>query len=42
MFTHEYADVNGIRLHYLTTGKGKLIIVVHGFLSLVCMEEPAG
>ena len=23
MLTHEYADVNGIRLHYVTTGKGK-------------------
>jgi epoxide hydrolase 4 len=31
MFTHEYADVNGIRLHYVTTGKGKLIMFVHGF-----------
>jgi len=31
MFTHEYADVTGIRLHYVTTGKGKLIMFVHGF-----------
>lgn len=31
MFTHEYADVNGIRLHYVTTGKGKLIMFLHGF-----------
>lgn len=31
MFTHEYADVNGIRLHYVTTGKGKLIMFMHGF-----------
>ncbi len=30
--THEYADVNGIRLHYVKAGNGKkLIIFVHGF-----------
>jgi len=28
---HEYADVNGIRLHYVTAGKGKLIMFAHGF-----------
>jgi pimeloyl-ACP methyl ester carboxylesterase len=28
---HEYADVNGVRLHYVTTGSGKLILFVHGF-----------
>lgn len=28
---HRYADVNGIRLHYVTTGKGKLILFLHGF-----------
>jgi pimeloyl-ACP methyl ester carboxylesterase len=27
----EYADVNGIRLHYVSTGKGDLIMFVHGF-----------
>ncbi len=31
MFKHEYADVNGVRLHYVTAGKGKLIMFVHGF-----------
>ncbi|MFY9573225.1 MAG: alpha/beta hydrolase [Blastocatellia bacterium] len=31
MFKHEYADVNGVRLHYATSGKGKLIMFVHGF-----------
>lgn len=31
MLTHEYAEVNGIRLHYVTTGKGKLLLFVHGF-----------
>lgn len=30
--THEYADVNGIKLHYVKAGNGKkLIIFVHGF-----------
>jgi pimeloyl-ACP methyl ester carboxylesterase len=31
MFQHEYADVNGVRLHYVTAGKGKLVLFVHGF-----------
>ena len=31
MFEHEYADVNNIRLHYVTAGKGKLIMFLHGF-----------
>ena len=31
MFKQEYAEVNGVRLHYVTTGKGKLIMFVHGF-----------
>ncbi|HKP86667.1 MAG TPA: alpha/beta hydrolase [Blastocatellia bacterium] len=31
MIQHKYADVNGVRLHYATTGKGKLIMFVHGF-----------
>lgn len=31
MFKHEYADVNGVRLHYVTAGEGKLIMFVHGF-----------
>jgi len=31
MFEHKYADVNDIRLHYLTAGKGKLIVFLHGF-----------
>jgi pimeloyl-ACP methyl ester carboxylesterase len=29
--SHEYADVNGVRLHYARTGKGPLMIFVHGF-----------
>src|SRR3989442_10039502 len=31
MFKHKYAEVNGQRLHYVTAGKGKLIIFLHGF-----------
>lgn len=31
MLKHEYADVNGVRLHYVTAGEGKLIMFVHGF-----------
>src|SRR3989338_1248218 len=28
---HAYAEVNGIRLHYVTAGTGPLILFVHGF-----------
>jgi pimeloyl-ACP methyl ester carboxylesterase len=31
IFEHKYADVNSIRLHYVTSGKGKLIMFLHGF-----------
>jgi len=30
-FESQYADVNGIRLHYVSVGQGKLIMFVHGF-----------
>jgi len=30
-FQHEYAEVNGVRLHYVTVGQGKLIMFAHGF-----------
>jgi epoxide hydrolase 4 len=29
--THEYADVNGVRLHYAKAGRGPLILFLHGF-----------
>ena len=29
--THEYADVNGVRLHYARAGSGPLIVFLHGF-----------
>ncbi len=31
MFKHKYADINNVRLHYVTAGKGKLIMFLHGF-----------
>jgi pimeloyl-ACP methyl ester carboxylesterase len=30
-FRHEYADVNDVRLHYVSNGEGKLILFAHGF-----------
>ena len=31
MSEHGYADVNGVRLHYVTAGRGKLVMFLHGF-----------
>ncbi|MGI8744335.1 MAG: alpha/beta fold hydrolase [Bryobacteraceae bacterium] len=31
MFKDQYAEVNGVRLHYVTAGKGPLIMFLHGF-----------
>lgn len=31
MLTHGYADLHGIRLHYVTVGEGQLIMFVHRF-----------
>lgn len=31
---HAYAEVNGVRLHYVTVGRGPLVIFVHGFPEL--------
>jgi pimeloyl-ACP methyl ester carboxylesterase len=28
---HRYAEVNGVKLHYVEQGKGKLILFLHGF-----------
>ena len=30
-FQSQYAEVNGIRLHYVSKGEGKLILFLHGF-----------
>jgi pimeloyl-ACP methyl ester carboxylesterase len=29
--SHEYAEVNGVRLHYAKAGKGPLLVFLHGF-----------
>jgi epoxide hydrolase 4 len=31
VISHEYADVNGVRLHYARAGKGPLMVFLHGF-----------
>jgi pimeloyl-ACP methyl ester carboxylesterase len=31
MLKHDYADLNGVRLHYVATGDGPLILFLHGF-----------
>ncbi|HEU0001030.1 MAG TPA: alpha/beta hydrolase [Ktedonobacteraceae bacterium] len=31
MLKHQYVDVNGIRLHYVTAGEGPLMLFLHGF-----------
>ena len=31
MLKHDYAELGTVRLHYVTAGKGKLIMFVHGF-----------
>ena len=30
-FKHEYAMVNGVKIHYVTGGKGEPLLLVHGF-----------
>lgn len=30
-FTHQYAIVNGVKIHYVTGGKGEPLLLVHGF-----------
>lgn len=30
-FTHKFADVNGIRVHYVEEGQGPLVVLLHGF-----------
>ena len=29
--SHGYADNNGVKIHYATTGTGPLVIMIHGF-----------
>jgi pimeloyl-ACP methyl ester carboxylesterase len=30
-FHHQYATINGIRIHYVTGGKGEPLLLIHGF-----------
>ena len=32
-FRHDFADVNGVRLHYASVGKGPLVLFLHGYPS---------
>lgn len=32
-FKHDYADVNGVKIHYVSNGNGELILFAHGFPS---------
>ena len=31
MFKHDYAEVNGVKLHYVAAGEGPLVLFLHGF-----------
>src|SRR6478752_4441562 len=35
-----YAEVNGVRLHYLTAGEGKPVVLLHGFAQTSHMWRP--
>jgi len=35
----QYAEVNGVRLHYASVGQGKLVMFVHGFPEFWCEWE---
>ncbi len=30
-FTHHQADVNGVRLHYVKSGQGDPVVLLHGW-----------
>ncbi len=36
----KFADVNGVKLHYLTAGKGDPIVLLHGFAETSHMWLP--
>src|SRR5438105_1077143 len=38
--TDRFAKVNGVRLHYLTAGKGDLVILLHGYAENSHMWRP--
>ena len=33
-FTHRFANVNGIRLHFVEEGEGPLVVFLHGYPTL--------
>jgi pimeloyl-ACP methyl ester carboxylesterase len=37
---HKFADVNGVRLHYLVAGSGDPIVLLHGFAETSHMWRP--
>ncbi len=39
-FAEQFADVNGVRLHYLVGGKGSPVILLHGFAQTGHMWRP--
>jgi hypothetical protein len=38
-FNHCFADVNGIRMHYVEEGQGPLVILLHGYRSCVTVPD---
>src|ERR1700674_3979269 len=39
-FTERYAEVNGVRLHYLIGGKGSPVVLLHGYTQTGHMWRP--
>jgi len=39
-FTERYAEVNGVRLHYLMGGKGSAVVLLHGYAETAHMWQP--
>ena len=39
-FTERFADVNGVRLHYLIGGKGSAVVLLHGYAQTSHMWNP--
>lgn len=37
--TEHYADVNGIKLHYLSAGQGETVVILHGFPHYAALWE---
>jgi pimeloyl-ACP methyl ester carboxylesterase len=39
-WTHRYAIVNGVRLHYVEMGTGPLVVLLHGFRGSARQSSP--